>query len=183
MKPMPALIALVFAAGLAACDPKTPSPAPNDAAMTPPAAEEAETPTMMQTPMSIDDPAASDSWQLTPLTPATNEIYCHLRKADGGGADAGGEAGELLFITEIAGVPAPAAVAVNGETVALEQVSKDACDGIEKWVYRNEAREFAIELILTEVGEGFESRDYEGTIQVTRPALGTPVPVKGTCGV
>ena len=180
MKPMPALIALVFATGLAACGPQ--SPEPDDAAMTPPAAE-AETPAMTQTPMSIDDPAASDSWQLTPLTPATNEIYCHLRKADAGGADAGGEAGELLFITEIAGVPAPVAVAVNGETMTLEQVSKDTRDGIEMWVYQNEAREFAIELILTEVGEGFESRDYEGTIQVTRPALGTPVPVKGTCGV
>lgn len=181
MKPMPALFALVFAAGLAACGPQ--SPEPNDAAMSPPATEEAETPAMTQTPMSVDDPARSDSWQLTPLTPATNEIYCHLRKADDGGADAAGETGELLFITEIAGVPAPAAVALNGGTVALEQVSKDARDGIEKWVYENAGRDFGVELILTEVGEGFESRDYEGTIQVTRPVLGTPVPVKGTCGV
>ena len=181
MKPMPALIALVFATGLAACGPQ--SPAPDDAAVAPPAMEEAETPAMAQTPMSIDDPASSDSWQLTPLTPATNEIYCHLRKADGGGADAGGEAGELLFITEIAGVPAPAAVAVNGETMALEQVSKDTRDGIEKWVYENAGGDFGIELILTEVAAGFESRDYAGTIQVTRPALGTPVPVTGTCGV
>ena len=62
-------------------------------------------------------PVETGPWTLTSFTPATNEIYCSFFNI---GDD--GRRGERVFITEIAGVPAPAHVGLDGEAVALTQV-------------------------------------------------------------
>jgi hypothetical protein len=86
-------------------------------------------------------------------------------------------------MTEIAGVPAPAAIGLEGEPVPLKEVSKTDNEGTSTWLYANEARGLMVQLEVTEVGDGFEYKSYEGTIQVTQPESGMAVPFSGTCGV
>jgi len=159
------LIALVLAAGLAACGP---APAP------PPEAE----PLPVVPPVTDAALASSSPWALTAFTPETGEIYCSFFTI---GDD--GRRGERVFVTEIAGVPAPAHVGLQGEDVALTQVSKVVDSAPQVWVYENAERGVEVALQVTETAKGFESRDYEGTIEVVRPEAGPMTAISGTCGV
>ncbi|MFN3912524.1 hypothetical protein [Hyphomonas sp.] len=173
MKASHALSALIFPFALAACNPapgtpEAPAPAPMP---TPAAAIEAE-------PAAAPPLAEAGALTLTAFEPATAEIYCSFF-APG----AGGPLGERLFITEIAGVPAPAAIGLEGAAVRLEEVSKTTADGAETWTYRNADRPVTVELNLTETSAEFETRGYEGTIRITAPEAGEPVAISGSCGV
>lgn len=172
MNALSALAALLLPAVLCACVPEPESPAP---ILPPPHVPVVETPAE-----AADSAAASDagSMRLTAFEPATNEIYCSFHRPSQGGA-----LGERLFMTEIAGIPAPAAIGVDGEAVALTEVSKTEAGGAETWIYRNEERPVTVALELTETEEGFEFRGYTGTIQVTDPVNGDPVQIEGRCGV
>ncbi|KDA04089.1 hypothetical protein [Hyphomonas oceanitis] len=175
MKFTSALSALALAAGLAACGPQTEAPSP-DATVT--ETEAAEMPTVTQEPVPIEKADEASAWELTDFTPATNEIYCSFHAVN-----AESEPGPLLFMTEIAGVPAPGAIGLEGEPVPLKEVSKTDTEGTSTWLYANEARGLMVQLEVTEVGDGFEYKSYEGTIQVTQPESGRAVPFTGTCGV
>lgn len=160
MKPTNVLCALIFAAGIVACSPADESPSLPPPSSPPPAAPEV-------------NPLA-----LTGFAPTTNEIYCSFYMI---GED--GLRGERVFITEIAGVPAPAHVGLEGQPVAMTQVSKADDAATQVWRYENAERGFQVELQITEMAKGFETRDYEGTIQVTRPAEGALKAIIGSCGV
>jgi hypothetical protein len=173
MKNNSALIAMVFAGLLAACSPEPDVPQPGPVPLDPPvtagstAAAEA-----------VDDLTSADPWALTPFTPPTNEIYCGFYKIGDDGMPS-----DRVFITEIAGVPAPAAVGLQGQAVTLTEISKAEDAAPQVWIYGNPERALQVELNVTETNKGFESRDYEGTIQVTQPAEGQQTAITGTCGV
>ena len=175
MKLVSALSALVLAAGLSACGPQMAAPEPGETVTE---TEAAEMPTVTREPVPKEKADEASAWELTDFTPATNEIYCSFHAVN-----AEDEPGPLLFMTEIAGVPAPAAVGLEGEPVALKEVSKTDAEGTSTWLYANEARGLMVELDVTEVGDGFEYKSYKGTIQVTAPESGRTVPFLGTCGV
>lgn len=167
----PAIILSGFA--LTACgapEMKQPTPAEN--------IQQLPAPTRPSGAVTVDDPEAADAWQLTKFEPATNEVYCVLRKIS-----EETPSGDLMFITEIAGVPAQGAVGINGQNVTLDEVSKTSEEDREIWTYESVGGELMVELQLTEVADGFESRSYEGTIQVLEPEKAAPVPIAGDCGV
>jgi hypothetical protein len=167
------LIALVLAAGLAACGPVPEMPEPEPLPRVPPVADGAYASAGVAA-----SPAEVDPWALTPFTPATNEIYCSFYTI---GDD--GRRGERVFVTEIARVPAPAHVGLEGQDVALTQVSMVVDASPQLWIYENAERGLLVEMRVTETARGFESRDYEGTIEVTRPKERPLMAVSGTCGV
>ena len=172
MKPLTAMLALSVPAMLAACNPA--SDTPGDAP-----ADPLEIPTHAPAePAGAVAPLQPDPWALTAFEPQTVEIYCSFYRND-----AEGERGDRLFITEIAGVPAPAAIGIEGQPVPLEQVSKDEGDPVETWIYQNSDRGVEVELLLTETEAGFEYRNYEGTLQLTSPEEGAALPISGSCGV
>ncbi len=175
MKHMPALTVLALAAGLVACG-QTPGvsqtssqPVPVDTSVEAEGYEASE-------PARV--PVETGPWTLTSFTPATNEIYCSFFNIC-----ADGKRGELVFITEIAGVPAPAHVGLEGQDVALTQVSKADDRVPQVWIYENAERGFQVEMQVTETAKGFESREYEGTATVTKPAARPVRAISGTCGV
>ncbi|MFN7164085.1 MAG: hypothetical protein ACK4P2_04635 [Hyphomonas sp.] len=173
MQTQHALMSLVLAAGLAACGPVPTAPEPEPLPVVPPVTDGAYASAGVGA-----GPAQADPLALTPFTPATNEIYCSFYTI---GDD--GRRGDLVFVTEIAGVPAPAHVGLEGQGVALTQVSKVADAAPQLWIYENADRGLLVEMRVTETAKGFESRDYEGTIEVTRPQERPLVAVSGTCGV
>lgn len=172
MKPVTPLLALALPAFLVACNPASdrPGSAPVDPLDIP-----AEAPAE---PAGAPAPVLPAPWALTAFEPQTVEIYCSFFRTD-----AAGNRGDRVFITEIAGIPAPAAIGLEGQPVKLEEVSKNKDGPIETWTYRSAERGAEVELLLTETEKGFESRDYEGSIQVTRPEAGAVQPIVGSCGV
>ena len=90
---------------------------------------------------------------------------------------------ERVFVTEIAGVQAPAHVGIEGEAVALTQVSKAEDASPQVWVYKNAERGLQIEMHVTETAKEFESKEYEGTATVTKPAARPVRAISGPCGV
>lgn len=173
MKASHAMSALIFPFALAACNPVPDAPEPAAPAPIPTPAQVIEAEPVAAAPL-----AEADALTLTAFEPATAEIYCSFFAP---GAD--GQLGERLFITEIAGVPAPAAIGLEGAAVRLEEVSKTKADGAETWTYRNADRPVTVELNLTESSAEFETRGYEGAIRITGPEAGTPVAISGSCGV
>ncbi|PKP81003.1 MAG: hypothetical protein CVT79_12045 [Alphaproteobacteria bacterium HGW-Alphaproteobacteria-18] len=176
MKPFYALFALTLAASVGACNPSPEmdsldADTPQDMAFHSPAIATAE-------PDEGDTLNAADTLSLSPFKPATVEIYCSFHRPA-----QNGELGDLIFMTEIAGVPAPAAIGLEGQPVRLEEVSKSAKEGAGVWTYHNAQRPVEVQLTLTETAEGSEYRSYEGTIRITDPALGDIIPIEGTCGV
>lgn len=177
MKPFYALLALTLAASVGACNPSPEmdsldADTPQDMAFHSPAiAAPAEPGEAVALP-------PADTLSLTTFEPATVEIYCRFHRLA-----ENGEPGELLFMTELAGVPAPAAIGLEGQAVRLEEVSKSVQEGAGVWTYRNAERPVEVQLTLTETVEGSEYRSYEGTIRITDPALGDVIPIEGTCGV
>ncbi len=167
------LIALALAAGLAACGPVPATPEPEPLPMVPPVADGAYASAGVTA-----SPANGDPWALTAFTPATNEIYCSFFMI---GDD--GRRSERVFVTEIAGVPAPAHVGLAGQDVALTQVSKITNSSPQVWVYENADRGIQVALQVTETAKGLESRDFEGTIEVTMPEEGPQTAITGACGV
>jgi hypothetical protein len=181
MKPAFALFPLLLAAGLAACSPAEDAPDPGAVPVEP----TLETPVEPSFPSGPEagaeaaaQPVDADPLALTAFTPATNEIYCSFFTI---GDD--GLRHERVFVTEIAGVPAPAHVGIEGEAVALTQVSKAEDASPQVWVYENAERGLQIEMHVTETAKGFESREYEGTATVTKPAARPVRAISGTCGV
>jgi len=172
MKLIPAFAALVVTAGLAACsqtqDEIASPPVPVDLSVETDAYAVSGAPEI---------PVETGPWTLTSFTPATEEIYCSFYNI---GDD--GRRGERVFVTEIAGVPAPAYVGLEGEDVALTQVSKADDRAPQVWLYENPGRNLQLEMQVTETGKRFESRDYEGTAQVILPEQGPLTAVTGTCG-
>lgn len=177
MKHVPALTVLTLAAGLAACGP-APVVSPSSSQTQPVQVDTSVETNSYEASEPAEIPVETGPWTLTSFTPATNEIYCSFYNI---GAD--GRRGERVFITEIAGVPAPAHVGLEGEDVALTQVSKEDNKAPQVWIYENAGRSLQLEMQVTETAKGFESRDYEGTAQVTRPEPGPLTAVAGTCGV
>lgn len=175
MKPFYALFALTLAASAAAC-----KPSPQAESLKAGAPEEAasHSPAVGATAASEAEPNGEDTLVLTPFEPTTVEIYCRFQRPA-----PSGELGGALFITEIAGVPAPAAIGLEGQAVRLEEVSKTEQDGAAIWTYRNEERPVEVQLTLTETDQGFEYRAYEGTIRIMDPVQGDIIPIEGTCGV
>ncbi|WP_291053682.1 hypothetical protein [Hyphomonas sp.] len=177
MKPFYALLALTLAASAAACKP---SPQTESVSAGTPEAVASHSPAVGAATQTLPEgePGGEDTLALTPFEPTTVEIYCRFqRQAENG------ELGGALFITEIAGVPAPAAIGLEGQAVRLEEVSKTEQDGAAIWTYRNEERPVEVQLTLTETDEGFEYRAYEGTIRIMDPVQGDIIPIEGTCGV
>lgn len=177
MKPYYALFALTLAASAAACKP---SPQAESVSAGTPEAAASHSPAVAAATQTLPEgePGAADALALTPFEPTTEEIYCRfLRQTENG------ELGDALFITEIAGVPAPATIGLEGQAVRLEEVSKTEQDGAAIWTYRNAERPVDVQLTLTETDEGFEYRAYEGTIRIVDPAPGEIIPIEGTCGV
>lgn len=177
MKHVPALTALALAAGLVACG-QTPVLSPSSSQSEPVPMDTSVEAEAYEVPGTAEIPVETGPWTLTSFKPATNEIYCSFFNI---GAD--GRRGERVFITEIAGVPAPAHVGLAGEDVALTQVSKAENVAPQVWLYENAGRSLQLEMQVTETAKGFESRDYEGTAQVIRPEQGPLTAVMGTCGV
>jgi len=177
MKPLHLLFPLLMVSGLAACSPAEDAPDPGAVPVEPtvedvfPGGPEAGAATAAE-------PAEADPLALTAFQPATNEIYCSFFTI---GDD--GLRGERVFVTEIAGVPAPAHVGIEGEAVKLTQVSKAEAASPQVWIYENAERGLEIEMRVTETAKGFESRDYEGTAAVTKPVARPLTAISRTCGV
>lgn len=177
MKLSPVLAALGACALAAACNPAPDAPPADTPAMPAvPGTGVVVPPVPAMLPDDDEERAAVPT--LTGFTPDTNEIFCSFHET----AD-DGVMGERLFITEIAGDPSPAAIGVNGEPVRLERVSRDEAGPVQTWLYGNDERALVVELRLTETGEGFESRDYSGTIRVIQPEPGEEMLIEGVCGV
>ncbi|MFN3610342.1 MAG: hypothetical protein ACK4Y9_14875 [Hyphomonas sp.] len=171
MKALSILSALLLPVVLGACMPEAETPAP---VLPPPHAP-------VVAPLSEDGsppPADAEAMMLTAFEAPTNEIYCSLHRPSQDGV-----LGERLFISEIAGVPAPAAIGLEGKAVPLQRVSITESDGIEIWTYRNEARALKVVLRLKEVEEGMEYRSYTGTIRIAEPVDANAINIEGTCGV
>ncbi|MEX1251393.1 MAG: hypothetical protein WEA77_09395 [Hyphomonas sp.] len=173
MKLIPAFAALVVAAGLAACsqtqDERASAPVPVDLSVETDAYAASGTPEI---------PVETGPWTLTSFTPATEEIYCSFYTI---GDD--GRRGERVFVTKIAGVAAPAYVDPEGEEAALTQVSVADDRALQVWLCENPGRSLLLEMQVTETGERFQSRDYEGTAQVILPEQGPLTAVTWTGGV
>jgi len=173
MKALSVLSALLFPLALGACmpEPESPTPVlppPHAPVVAPPVAEEAAVPA----------PSDSSAIRLTTFEPTTNEIYCSFHRPSQGGV-----LGERLFITELAGVPAPAAIGLEGEAVSLEQVSKTETGRTKIWNYRNTERPIEVELQLKELDDGREYQSYTGTIRITDPVDADAINIEGMCGV
>lgn len=173
MKTLSFFAALLLPAALAACVPEPDSPAPILPPPHAPVVALAET-----GEETVFANADTNAMMLTTFEPTTNEIYCSFRLPSQDGV-----LGERLFMTEIAGLPAPAAIGLGGEAVILTEVSKTEAGGAETWIYRNEERPVTVALELTETEEGFGFRGYTGTIQITDPVYADPVQIEGRCGV
>ncbi|ABI76314.1 putative lipoprotein [Hyphomonas neptunium ATCC 15444] len=173
MKSLSVLSALLLPAILGACNPAPNAPEP---IVPPPHVPE------VSGSATADDvpapPAADSTLSLTTFEPTTVEIYCSFHRPSQDGV-----LGERLFITEIAGVPAPAAIGLEGEPVTLKEVSKTEADGAEIWTYRNDERPVEIELRLKEVEQGMEYRNYTGTIRISDPVDASAINIEGSCGV
>lgn len=177
MKHVPALTALALAAGLVSCG-QAPVESASSSQSPPVPVDTSVEAEAYEVSGTAEIPVETGPWTLTAFTPATNEIYCSFFNI---GDD--GRRGERVFITEIAGVPAPAHVGLGGEGVLLTQVVKAEDARPQVWIYENSERGFQVEMQVTETAKGFESRDYEGTAQVIRPETGPLTAVAGTCGV
>lgn len=173
MKALSILSALFLPVALGACNPGPGVPEP----VLPPAGiPGAAIPPATEGPAPA--PPGANAMMLTTFEPSTNEIYCSFHRPSHDGV-----LGERLFITEIAGVPAPAAIGLEGEPVRLEQVSKTEDGNAEIWTYRNAQRPVEVELRLKETARGFESRDYTGSIRITAPVDASAINIEGSCGV
>ncbi|MFN3312086.1 MAG: hypothetical protein ACK46Q_01290 [Hyphomonas sp.] len=120
----------------------------------------------------------ANAMMLTTFEPTSGEIYCSFHRPSQDGV-----LGERLFMTEIAGVPAPGAIGLEGQAVRLTQVSKTESAGAEVWTYRNADYPVEVELRLSETDEGFEFRTYTGTIRITDPVDANAIRIEGDCGV
>lgn len=174
MKALSALSALLLPAILGACNPAPTAPEP---IVPPPHVPQVSGSAATDEPPA-PLPADADTLKLTTFEPTTVEIYCSFHRPSQDGV-----LGERLFITEIAGVPAPAAIGLEGESVTLKEVSKTEEDGAEIWTYRNDERPVEIELRLKEVEQGMEYRNYTGTIRISDPVDASAINIEGSCGV
>jgi hypothetical protein len=172
MKALSVLSALLFPLALGACIPDSDTPAP----VLPPPHAPVVAPPATESP--VPAPTGANTMVLTTFEPPTNEIYCSFHRPSQDGV-----LGERLFITEIAGVPAPAAIGLEGHPVALKEVSKTQADDAEIWTYRNDERPVEIELRLKEVEQGMEYRNYTGTIRISDPVDASAINIEGSCGV
>ena len=174
MKALSALSALLIPAILGGCNPAPSAPEP----IVPPPHVPAVSDSAAVEEAPALPPSEINALQLTTFEPATVEIYCSFHRPSQDGV-----LGERLFITEIAGVPAPAAIGLEGEPVPLKEVSKTEADGAEIWTYRNDDRPVEIELRLREVEQGMEYRNYTGTIRISNPVDASAINIEGSCGV
>lgn len=175
MKPVHTLLAFVLTAGLAGCNPAPDTRSPSSDRRL---EERAEMPEAAPPPQDAPVAVEPEPWALTTFEPTTVEIYCsffHLSDE--------GVRGDRLFITEIAGIPAPAAIGLEGQSVPMTEVSKEKGELAETWTYRNDERGVEVALKLTGTEEGGEYRNYQGTIQVIAPEKGMALPISGSCGV
>lgn len=175
MKSTPILAALGAIALVAACNPAPDSPLPAEPPMIPPVPGTGAV--VPPAGAMLPGQETESDMTLTGFTPDTNEIFCSFHVAATEGL------GERLFVTEIGGTPAPAYIGLGGEAVRLERVSRDEAGPVQTWLYRNAERPLVVELRVTETGQGFESRDYQGTIRIIEPEPGEETRIEGVCGV
>lgn len=175
MKALSALSVLLIPAILGGCNPAPNAPEP---IVPPPHVPQVSGSASAEDTSSPPPVSDIEGVELTTFEPTTVEIYCSFHRPSQDGV-----LGERLFITEIAGVPAPAAIGLEGEPVALTEVAKTEEDGAEIWTYRNDERPVEIELRLKQAEEGFEYRNYTGTIRITDPVDASAINIEGSCGV